>query len=148
VQDMEVELDEERRAQPVDPDDPFGEQFSLRVGGGRNVTLTLPNGRRTTFLFALEPGQSDTPDQPCFCYRAKWIPVSGTYASLAPIDNNTLQFIPWQTEIQPYWTAAGPETPLENFDFRGFVLTNGDGTEYHITRDDGGEYDLEPQGNQ
>ena len=46
------------------------------------------------------------------------------------------------------WAAAGPETPLDNFDFRGFVLTNTDGTEYHIEREDNGQYDLEPWGSQ
>ena len=77
IQDMEVYLDEQRRLQPTDPDDPLGEQFSMRVGGGRNVTLTLPGGRRTTFVFSLQPGQSDTPGQPCFCYWAKWRPAPG-----------------------------------------------------------------------
>ena len=35
--------------------------------------------------------------------------------------------MPWQTAIPPYWTEAGPETPLDNFDFSGFTLTTTDG---------------------
>src|SRR2546427_3714983 len=84
-----------------------------RVGGGRNVTLTLPNGRRTTFAFSFQPGSGDG-DVPCFCYEAKWAPPPGVHATLVPIDNNRLQFIPWQNTIGPYWEGVGPETPMDN----------------------------------
>lgn len=41
-----------------------------------------------------------------------------------------------------YWTEAGPNTPVENFDFPGFILTTQDGTEYRIERKDEVEHFL------
>ena len=35
--------------------DENGDPFNLRTGGGRDVTLTLPDGRRTTFTYSLQP---------------------------------------------------------------------------------------------
>jgi RHS repeat-associated protein/uncharacterized delta-60 repeat protein len=146
INNLDVELDEERKPdQPKDPDEPQGEKFSMRVGGGRNMTLTLPDGRRTTFRYTLEPGPSEG-GVPCFCYEAKWRAAPGIFARLAPTSNNRLIYIPWQPgeedAIPPHWQASGPGTPMENFDFPGFVLTNIDGTEYHITRETEGDFDL------
>ncbi len=61
LNDMDVVIDEERTtvtaldtlddSADLPAADPF--DFSLRTGGGRDVTLTLPDGRRTTFYFTL-----------------------------------------------------------------------------------------------
>src|SRR6185503_17717973 len=56
IHDLEMSINEIR----TDVEDLFEEAgdaqfFSMRVGGGRDVTLTLPDGRRTTFAFYLEP---------------------------------------------------------------------------------------------
>lgn len=43
------------RSEQRDPaEDIDGSSFSLRDGGPRDVTLTLPNGQRTTFSFSLQ----------------------------------------------------------------------------------------------
>jgi RHS repeat-associated protein/uncharacterized delta-60 repeat protein len=143
INDMRVSLDEVRYDTPdYDAD---GGTFSMRVGGGRNVTLTLPDGHRTTFTFSLVP----TPPEdgtPSFSYTAKWTAPPGVHATLGTMDYNLLQYIPRQTAIPPYWEAAGPGTPIESFDFRGFILTNSDGTEYWITRENLGNHDLDPNG--
>lgn len=144
INNLDLQLDEAREATDVDGST-GGETLSMRIGGGRNVTLTLPDGRRTTFEFSLQPGPSDG-GVPCFCYEAKWLAPPGVHATLTAMDNNRLQFLPWQQQIPPFWQAAGPGTPFENFDFSGFVLTNEDGTRYEIARPFRGEVELDPDG--
>jgi RHS repeat-associated protein len=134
VNDLQVELDEERQPTKLDPDDPMSPWVSMRVGGGRNVTLTLPDGRRATFAFSLVPGKSDENGTSCLCYEAKWIAPPGVFATLVPKQDNRLQYIPFQSFIGPYWAAGGPQRPYEHFDFNGFWLTNVDGTVYEISR--------------
>lgn len=52
IADVDMEIDEFR----VQTQDLFGNSFSLRTGGGRNVTLTMPDSeRRVTFTYSLEP---------------------------------------------------------------------------------------------
>ncbi len=132
LHDLEMEIDEVRQWTPPDQDntDP-DDLLPLRVGGGRNISLTLPDGRRTTFAYSVVPGSSDD-GVPCFCYRARWTPPPGVHASLTPLDRDTITFIPWQSAIDPYWDAAGLNTSLDNFDFSGFVLTNADGTRFDL----------------
>jgi len=133
--DLQVEMDEERDDFIDFIDDDI---FNMRVGGGRNVTLTLPDGRRTTFLFSLVPGASQD-GVPCFCYVAKWTPPSDVVATLVPTVSDRLIVLPG---LSPYWEAAGYSTPLDNFDFKGFTLTLNDGTQFDITREDLGAHDL------
>lgn len=140
INDLDVVLDEIREQTPGWSDDDLeltDQNFSQRIGGGRNVTLTLPDGQRTTFYFSLEPGQPDG-GVPCFCYEAKWTPPPGVTAKLEPTVNNTLYAIPWG--IQPFWQAGGPGVPMDNYDFPAFVLTTADGTRYNITRENTGAY--------
>ena len=142
INDLEIEIDEERGIVEDEEEEPF----SMRLGGGRNVTLTLPGGQRTTFLYSLAPGPNED-GVPCFCYEAKWEAAPGVYAQLAPLDNNRLQFIPWQKVIPPYWVDA-EDTPFDNYDFSGFVLTNSDGTEYILKGDDLFYHPLPTEGSQ
>ena len=124
ITDVDMELDEERNL--VDGDEGL---FSQRVGGGRNVTLTLPDGRRTTFQFTLESAGR-------FKHRAKWTAPPGVYATLQPIGSSELITL---LGLQ-YWQAAGPDTPLDYYDFPGFILTMEDGSQYLIEREDTGFY--------
>jgi hypothetical protein len=82
LHDVELAIDEQRQ-EVLDfiTDEPF----SLRTGGGRNVTLTLPDGRRTTFAFRLVPGPSELclrrqrqphPGEPA-AHAARWTPGGG-----------------------------------------------------------------------
>ncbi|MBI5385968.1 MAG: tandem-95 repeat protein [Verrucomicrobia bacterium] len=130
--DLDLELDEERgMARDLDDED-----FSLRTGGGRDVTLTLPDGRRTTFMFELKPVPPDD-GVPSFAYVATWNSPPGVAATLGVSVSPKLITLPGGFY---YWEEVGPGTPLENFDFRGFVLTNEDGTEFHIEREDQGAH--------
>lgn len=127
---LDVQIDDER----IDTEDIDDEEFSLRVGGSWSVSLTLPNGRKTTFAFDLEPGPSD-----CFCLLPVWNAEPGVNATLTSLTSERLIVLPG---LQPYWHSLGPYTPFEYFDFEGFKLTIEDGTEYIIKREDLGTHNL------
>ena len=132
LNDMDVSFDETRQ----DTIDLDGESFSLRTGGGRDVTLTLPDGRRVTFAFRLAFLASGNG---CNAY---WDPPPGVHATLVPTVNNRLTILPCLSQpcFPPYWEAAGPQTSWENYDFPSFILTTQDGTQYVITRENLGEH--------
>ena len=142
--DVGVEIDEYRAIVPLsyDTGSPTG---NMRQGGGRDVTLTLPDGRRTTFQFNLEP-VLDPMGVPTFAYKATWSARPGVFDQLRPMGLATLRYLPWQTVIAPFWSEAGPETPLDNFEFPGFVLTTTDGTRFNLVASQKDSFVLEPTG--
>ncbi len=113
---------------------PVGESqsVSIRTGGARNVDITLPDGTRTTFTYSVEPSRM-------FEYQAVWTASPGVKATLKPLDSAKLFALPG---LFPYWEAAGPYTPMDNFEFSGFTLTTKDGTEYKIERENLGEHEI------
>jgi RHS repeat-associated protein len=130
---MDVSVDETRQ----NMEDLDGNIFSQRAGGGRDVTLTLPNGQRTTFYFQLQAGGG------LGAYQATWQAEPGVTAQLTTSDDNQLETIVGGLSGNAnlyYWDAAGPETPMDTFDFSGFLLTMQDGTRYTISRQDLGEH--------
>jgi hypothetical protein len=89
LNDMGISLDEARKTIPdladldPDPSSPSG-YFNERTGGGRDVTLTLPNGQRTTFYFYVDgTGQ------------AKWKSAPGVTATLTAQGVTTLISLPF-----------------------------------------------------
>lgn len=127
---MDPVIDDER----VSVADVSGTRYFIRKGGSRDVTVTLADGRRVTFAFALEEGGAWS-----FCYHAVWRGPAGVSATLAPTVDERLMTLPG---LDPYWAAAGPQTPWENYDFPGFILTDQDGARYYLTRALLGEADL------
>jgi YD repeat-containing protein len=130
IADIQMEIDEEKGISY----DESGEAFQRRFGGGRNITLTLPGGKRSTFVYQLVAGSG-------FYYYAEWKAAPGVHATLEPTCDNRLTAM---FSLEPYWEAAGPQTPMNAFQFPGFILTMKDGTQYHIDREDTGgffEYD-------
>ncbi|MBQ6471378.1 MAG: RHS repeat protein, partial [Victivallales bacterium] len=121
----------ETRSEMEDVD---GELFSMRTGGGRDITLTLPDGRRTTFRYALQQGGGFS-----FCYYARWQAPAGVNATLAPSCSNKLMTLPG---LEAYWEATGPATPWEYFDFPAFILTTADGSRYVLGRENLGSHEL------
>ena len=121
------EVDDEREI----VQDVVGNTVSVRCGGSRDVSLTLPDGRRCTFRFSLEEGGGWS-----FAYYAVWTAPSNVKATLRPTVSNKLMALPG---MQPYWEASGNECDWELFDFPGFVLTDVDGTEYEYMREPLGE---------
>jgi len=135
INDMEMEIDEQRvLTKAVDNLDENEENdyFSMRVGGGRDVTLTMPDGRRATFYFTLVSGGCAS------CYTAQWIAPAGVYASLGATNagDNTLQTV----YGYPFWNDGGEYSTMDNYDFPSFVLTTQDGTKYFIDREDQGQF--------
>jgi RHS repeat-associated protein len=149
LNDVDVVLDEERQETEGwslgNEEDP-AEFFSQRIGGGRNVTLTLPDGQRTTFAFYFDGPHTCVSGAPSpYCWFGRWQAAPGVRTwGLEAQGNNTLNTLlaSWGTG-QPYWEAGGDSRlPMDAFDFRGFVLTNLDGTKYFLDREDGGEYSV------
>jgi YD repeat-containing protein len=146
LNDMDVVIDEDRRVVAAtaaldgadDPYDNSALNFSLRTSGGRNVTLTLPDGRRTTFLFNLV-NTADSEDLPG-CLDAHWTAAPGVHATLSTPNpttsdgpgDNTLICLPG---LPPVWSAGYASTPMEAYDFPTLILTLQDGTKFRIDRD-------------
>ncbi len=130
IKDVEMKINETRDSYT----DIDGQTFKMRTGGGRNVDVTLPDGQRVSFTYSLKR------DQQNFCYHAVWNAPQGTYAMLRPTCSDRLMTIPG---LEPYWEAAGMETPWENFDFPAFNLTMKDGSKFLLEREDLGGHELE-----
>jgi RHS repeat-associated protein len=134
INDLQVQFDEQR-----EDNDSFDGTFSMRAGGGRDVTLTLPDGRRVTFTYSEQVVNGFAS-----YYQAVWTPPPGVTASLKPAP-------PATGIIDVYGTVHwrdNPYIPLDNYDFPGFVLTTADGTQYTIQRDYMGNYDVNFDGDQ
>jgi RHS repeat-associated protein/uncharacterized delta-60 repeat protein len=126
LNDVDLQIDEDRGTS----DDPTADPFNIRLGGGRDVSLTLPDGRRTTFSFDYKQGQCNDGDVADFCYYATWTPPYGINAKLTAVDDNRLLCLWGGFE---HWLAY-PDAGIDNFDFSGFVLETADGTQYTIQR--------------
>lgn len=129
VADLGVSIDEQRTESEDLMD---GTPFSLRTGGGWDVTLDMPDtGRRVTFTFSLAGGN-------LFRSSGVWTAPPGVNASLVSTCSSTL--IDLGNGLPPYWQAAGIDTDWQAFDFPGFVLTTANGAAYLISRQDEGEH--------
>ena len=128
---MDVQLDDVRRNVTIGtPEAPFADDeeddnglpkvVSIRTGGGHDVTLTLPDGRRTTFAFAPRLGSSYA--------TAEWKPPADVHATLAPLGLDTIEFFP------THWAAGGENSTFETHDVPGWVLETQDGTRFTIER--------------
>ena len=125
MNDINLQLDEVRQDTP----DIDGNTFNLRVGGGRDVTLTLPDGRTETFQFYFDLSH---PGAGGFCYAA-WKSAPGVSYTLTAIGN------PYYASLTGFWNNESG-TGFDSYDFPGYILTAHDGTQYVIQRDDMGEY--------
>ena len=141
IANMEIELDENRTIMYETDFDLFeiGDETPVRLGGNltqRNVTLTLPDGRRTTFMFYLEDAGKHGEIYPL--YAAKYEAMPGIDASLRTLQEELLAVGFFNT----YWqgVAEGPVGGVlidpAQYDFSGYVLTTADGTEYYFERED------------
>lgn len=130
IKDMEVEINEKRGF----GQDEYGESFPMRIGGSRDVTVTMPDGKRLSFYYDVVQGGGYFPT-----YWAYWRPGPGNYASLVPTCSNEIVSLPGGMQ---YWTASGPQTTMDQFDIPGFILTLKDGTQYLIERENTGEHFL------
>lgn len=133
--DMQVVLDEERTdvTSLGDEGEGPGGMFSLRTGGGRNVTLTLPDGRRTTFFFDFEP----VPGSEELSLAPIWHSAPGVNAKLEVIGLH--QFEPLIND--GIWKGDG-NTGYEWYEFPGWILTAEDGTQFVLEREQTGDFEV------
>jgi YD repeat-containing protein len=132
--DMDVSIDETRQI-AINYD---GNPFSQRCGGGRDVTLTLPNGRRTTFSFSCHSAG-------LYSQVPVWNGPPGCNARLEAQGNPTLETMLYNGHdtSSVFWKDGGYVVPMDNFDFSGFILTTlPDDTKYFINREDLQEQDM------
>jgi RHS repeat-associated protein len=133
LNEMDVQLDEQRTPVVIgSADAPYAEQendangaplmTSIRTGGNRDVTLTLPDGRRTTFYFKPYVGQASA--------TALWSSSPGVYATLSADPPSAANIV-----YPPVLNWGGySEEPFDAHDVPGWVLQTQDGTQYYITR--------------
>jgi RHS repeat-associated protein len=142
LNDMDVQIDETRQdaAGTVDDYSNVGdpesyEEFSQRSGGGHDVTLTLPNGQRTTFYY--HPSYQGPNEIPA------WDTAPGIPAGVKLEAQGSPQYQPWGQG----WVRGGMDddylAPYDTGDFEGFILTMPDKTQYKINRPDLGTYDMD-----
>ena len=132
ISSMSVQLDETREDVPVG-----NKTVSIRSGGGRDVSLTLPDGRTAVFNCSLVPGVAFG-----LGYSAVWSApgVAATLTTLHPAEggslgDNTLITLPDSSDY--YWQDGGDGSTIENYDMPGWILTTPDQTQYYITRGNG-----------
>jgi hypothetical protein len=134
---MDVELDESREDVVLGTGnsmslDPFEDIYpgpqrvvSIRNGGGRDVTLTLPDGRRTTFRFKpIFHPEDMTAD-------ATRVAPSDVTDKLEPLDSGIINLL---ISTPPFWQDGGFNSTFETHDIAGWKLTSRDGTVYNLTR--------------
>lgn len=147
INDLDVTLHETRVDRRPLFDDEEGNQpggkFSLRVAGSRDVTLTLPDGRRATFYYYEVPGDCSGDDGVNLCAEPRYFSPPGVTANLRPVNKygGDIGGYDFYTDV---WKSAGGQTAHENFDFPGFILTLQDGTEFYITRPPEGVFTFLP----
>ena len=127
-----------------------GAERTVRFGIGpfdRDVTLTLPDGQRTTFAFGLEmvpPSEDMASTRSTPIYKVKYTSPPGVNATLETYNKERLKPVPgfglqWEVRSNngrkrgP--ASGGKGVPLANYDFAGWVLKTADGTQYHILRE-------------
>ncbi|MDB6028311.1 MAG: wapA7, partial [Verrucomicrobiales bacterium] len=143
IADLDFQLDEERQeTEAVDADgDSTGGTFSMRVGGGRDVTLTLPDdGRRVTFAFEPVAWKCNDSDDLGMCVKANWVAPEGVTATLRLSHDAVYSDGGWSGI--PMWNGNGSINP-DNYEFGEYVLTLEDGTQYFIEREATGTHDFD-----
>jgi RHS repeat-associated protein len=106
-----------------------GTPFKVRNGGGRDVTLTLPDGRRTTFTYVI--GSHTIPEDP-FTHKVFYNAQPGVHYSLTP--NGSGSVILMRTPELNRWSGGTLDEGLDNFEVRGYTLTTKEGIKYIVDR--------------
>ncbi len=109
INSMDVVLDEERTDVTIGSDSaPYSDGdsgdglppvVSIRTGGGRDVTLTLPNGRRTTFVYSPVA-------RPLFDV-AQWVAPPDVHATLTSLRSAEIDFFP-----SLFWKDGGDNSTV------------------------------------
>ena len=128
ISDMDVQEDQYREAF----ESISGGMIPLRIGGGRDVTITLPDGRVTVFGFELKPTTEP------FTYKAVWTGPPGVFDTLIMNGDNRVYALFGGIV---YWAQGTQDQGYEYYEVPSFTLTTVDGTKYLVEKEDlGGDY--------
>ena len=131
LNDVGFQMDENREQTPdVFDEDSEAGWFNRRTGGGRDITVTLPDGRRTTFYCWMDGPHPRPGEDVATWYYPRWQAPPGVRYAVGTLEPD----LAYNT-ITRAWSADGQST-FENYDMAGFVLTNLDGTQFVIERED------------
>jgi len=140
IANMDIELNEEREECDVLGG---GATAEIRVSPNfaRNVTLTLPDGERATFLLNLVPSSQPYTGSEAgyrtglYFYKAVYVSPPGVTATLYTKEPELIHPLNG-TWVKQGWgnSGEGVRNPA-NYDFSGYRLSTEDGAVYHIKRD-------------
>ena len=126
--DLDVELNEERYGEGLD---------SIRIGGDfdRDVTLTLPDGRRVTFVSYMDGRLRGLKGE----WYLRYLSPEGVDATLRPLENERLIYMLgtgyyWDDDTPTNFAPIGIAADLSLHDISGWVLRTSDGTQYNVNR--------------
>jgi YD repeat-containing protein len=135
--EMNVKL-EERRTE-MESQMGYGDQMVRNTPNfDRNVTLTLPDGRRATFVFYLKQVRCDgiagelAGYTSLWCHQAKYAAPPGVAETLETLEPELMSPFGYWSNIERI--GGAPAWP-DYYDFSGFILTAEDGSEYYIKRE-------------
>lgn len=147
----EIDLAEQRVEMQADSWYGGSDTYAMVRAGdnyGRDVTLTLPNGQRTTFGFYLDYDEGNIEEGALPSYRATYAPAPGISATLeAQTDggNTEAMVLTAGGESMFTWIWKGQPSDMTDpaqHDFGRYILTTDDGTKYIFSRSDHGEYEI------
>ena len=144
INSMDVQLDEVRIPVQIgdntfnyddsgEDDNGLPKVVSVRSGGGRNVTLTLPSGRRTTFAFTPYGPGADLIGAAAWTATAPGVLDKLTVSPSSAGNFSLVSFAPPKVQ----WDIGGENSTFENCDMPGWNLQTVDGTVYQIRRGPG-----------
>ena len=103
---------------------PTGQE--ARVDGNRDITVTLQDGRRSTFYFRVA-------ERPYgyFRYKVWWEAEPGVYDVIGPIGQHHIIAMP---RLDPYWNGGTLDEGMDGYDMPGYILTTKEGIQYVIEK--------------
>ncbi len=146
IADMDIQLHEQRSDMATFMDGylrPYDTK-SVRTGSNydRNVSLTLPDGNRATFLFYLEYNDGSLYNAEMPFYIGRYQSPEGVTSRLETLEEEHLSMMnTWSgQETASGMSGTGEYSDPGHYEFSGYKLTTDDGTTYIFSRrDKGGE---------
>ncbi|MEN6309508.1 MAG: Tox-REase-5 domain-containing protein [Anaerohalosphaeraceae bacterium] len=139
IANMDIQLHETRQPMRVFMG---SSTMSVRVGDNydRDVTLTLPDGRRTTFAFGLELKKAELYNGQMQYYVAKYTSPEGVSARLETLAEERLTLLnTWANQkTTSFVSGSGNYSDPGFYEFEGYRLIMEDGTSYVFRRSDAG----------
>jgi RHS repeat-associated protein len=142
IANMDIQLEEDREDMAVWEEDwgPTPDTESIRISSNydRNVTLTLPDGNRATFMFYLEYNDGNLYNAQTPFYIARYQSPEGVTATLETLVEerlNTMNVWEGQDTASHFsGSSEGGYSDPAYYEFSGYRLITDDGTQYIFQR--------------